>query len=121
VTETGVDLFAPAVGNLHGMIANMPNPRLYIDHIKAIGEALGKPLVLHGGSGIVDEDFKNAIVNGVRIVHINTEIREAFRDALKNSLVTGDSHEVAPYKIMKPAVEAMEQVVERRLQLFSGK
>lgn len=119
VIETGIDLFAPAVGNLHGKIANMPNPRLYIDHIKNISEAVGKPLVLHGGSGIVDEDFTNAISAGIRIVHINTEIREAYRDALKNSLLTGDSHEVAPYKIMKPAVEAMEVVVEKRLKLFS--
>lgn len=119
VTETGIDLFAPAVGNLHGKIANMPNPRLYIDHIKNISQAVGKPLVLHGGSGIIDEDFTNAISAGIRVVHINTEIREAYRDALKNSLLTGDSHEVAPYKIMKPAVEAMEQVVEKRLKLFS--
>lgn len=119
VAETGVDLFAPAVGNIHGKIANMPNPRLYIDHIKNISEAVPVPLVLHGGSGIIDEDFTNAILSGIRIVHINTEIREAYRDALKNSLLTGDAHEVAPYKIMKPAVEAMEQVVEKRLKLFS--
>lgn len=119
VAETGVDLFAPAVGNLHGKIANMPNPRLYIDHIKAISEAVPVPLVLHGGSGIIDEDFTNAISAGIRIIHINTEIREAYRDALKNSLLTGDAHEVAPYKIMKPAVEAMEAVVEKRLKLFS--
>jgi fructose-bisphosphate aldolase class II len=76
VTETGIDLFAPAVGNLHGRILHMPNPRLYIDHIKAIADHVSVPLVLHGGSGTSDEDFTQAIVSGIRIVHINTEVRE---------------------------------------------
>lgn len=119
VEETGIDLLAPSVGNLHGMLKNTANPNLDIARIKEIREACGVPLVLHGGSGIVDEDFREAIQAGISTVHINTEIRVAFRDATRQSLAD-DMDQVAPYKIMKPAVEAIQKVVEKRLRLFSG-
>lgn len=119
VKETGIDLFSPAVGNLHGMLKNMPNPRLDIERVKAVRAAAGVPLVLHGGSGIMDEDFVAAIKAGISTVHINTEIRVAYRDALKLSLQENPD-EVAPYKFLKPAVQAVEAVVEKRLRLFNG-
>jgi len=75
VAKTGVDLLAPAVGNLHGMLAKAKNPDLDIDRIKEIRKAAGVPLVLHGGSGIKDEQFIAAIDAGISIIHINTEIR----------------------------------------------
>lgn len=119
VEESGVDLFAPAVGNIHGMLRNVKDPRLNIERIKEISESTGKPLVLHGGSGTVDEDFTNAIKAGVAIVHINTEIRVAYRDALKEEIAK-NPEEVAPYKIMKPSIVAMEKVIEARLRLFNN-
>jgi fructose-bisphosphate aldolase class II len=67
----------------------------------------------------VDEDFIGVIENGVAIVHINTEIRVAYRDALKKFLAENPD-EVAPYKIMKPALEAMQETVIARLKLFNG-
>lgn len=118
VKETGVDLFAPAVGNIHGMLRNVHDPRLNIKRVQEIKEAVKVPLVLHGGSGTVDEDFTNAIKSGVGIVHINTEIRVAYQDAVKKALADHPD-EVAPYKIMKGAVEAMENVVTARLKLFN--
>ena len=80
VKETGVDLLAPAVGNIHGMFKNTPNPHLNISRIKEIREAAGVPLVLHGGSGIRDEEFLAARDAGFSIIHINTEIRLAWRN-----------------------------------------
>jgi fructose-bisphosphate aldolase class II len=120
VGETGIDMLAPAVGNIHGMLKNMSNPRLDIPRIAAIRQAAGVPLVLHGGSGIVDEDFRAAIKNGMSIVHINTEIRVAYRDALVKSLAEHPD-EVAPYKYAEPAMAAVEAVVEARAGLFAGK
>ena len=117
--ETGIDLLAPSVGNLHGMLKNAANPNLDITLIRELREACGVPLVLHGGSGITEENFREAIQAGISTVHINTEIRVAYRDTLKQTLAE-DSDVVAPYKFMKPAVEAMQEVVERRLKLFSG-
>jgi len=118
VEESGVDLFSPSVGNIHGMLKNVKNPELDIDRIGKIREAAGVPLVLHGGSGISDENFRQAIDAGISIIHINTEIRRAYRKALEKSLADGPD-EIAPYKISKPVVEAMQDVVEKRLELFS--
>ena len=118
VTETGVDLFAPAVGNIHGMLRDTKNPHLDITRIIAIRGASGAPLVLHGGSGTSDEDFVNAIKAGISIVHINTEIRKAWRDALGIS-IQEDPDTVAPYKILKNSREAVRKVVFERLKLFN--
>lgn len=119
VQETGVDLFAPAVGNIHGMMRVGKDPRLEIDLIKNIREACGVPLVLHGGSGTVDEDFTHAIYAGISIVHISTELRVAFRKALALSL-QGNPDEVAPYKYAKDAVNAVDKVASGRLKLFTS-
>src|SRR3989344_372344 len=118
VAATGIDLFAPAVGNIHGMLKGHPDPALDIDRIKLLREAAGVPLVLHRASGNTDDDIRRAIVAGIAIIHINTEIRLAYRDALKQSLQE-NPEEIAPYKILKPAVQAIERVVLRKLKLFN--
>ncbi len=120
VKETGVDLFAPAVGNIHGMLKNSPNPALDIDRIKAIRESAGIPLVLHGGSGTTNHDFKRAILAGISIIHISTELRAAFRRSLEASLKK-EPEELAPYRIMENSVFEMEKVVEERLKVFLSK
>lgn len=119
VRETGVDFFSPSVGNIHGMLKNAPNPKLNIERIKEIRQAAGVPLVLHGGSGISDDNFKEAIKAGISTIHINTEIRVAYRDAVKNFL-DKNPEEIAPYKIMKGAMEAVQKVVSERLKLFNN-
>lgn len=118
IQKTGIDLFAPAVGNVHGMMRTGKNPHLHIDHIKAISEAIKLPLVLHGGSGIPDEDFIQAAENGMAIIHISTELRFAFQSALK-AFLAQNPDEVAPYKLMKDARDAMQAQVEARLKLFN--
>lgn len=118
VEQTGINLIAPSVGNVHGIIKS-GNPRLDIKRIKEIREACGIPMVLHGGSGIADEDFVDAIKAGISIIHINTEIRVAYKEALEKYLKE-NPNEIAPYKFLKSGVEAVEKVVEARLKLFSG-
>lgn len=119
VNRTGIDLFAPAVGNIHGMMRVGHDPRLEIDLIKQIREACGVPLVLHGGSGTVDEDFVHGIYAGISIVHISTELRVAFRKALALAL-QNNPDEVAPYKYAKDAVNAVSKVAGERLKLFNS-
>ena len=114
VEATGVDMLAPSVGNVHGIVRS-GNPRLHPERVKAIREACGVPLVLHGGSGTMNEDFIECIKNGIDIVHINTEIRVAYRDGIKQSLIDNPD-EVAPYKFLKPGMFAVQKVVEARLQ-----
>ncbi|MEK7669094.1 MAG: class II fructose-bisphosphate aldolase [Patescibacteria group bacterium] len=118
VKETGVDLFAPAVGNIHGMVRG-GNPKLDIERIKNIREATGVPLVLHGGSGITDEEFKQAILAGISVIHINTELRLAYRQGIQKSLIENPD-EIAPYKYLKPALQAMQAVIEKRMTLFAN-
>lgn len=118
VEQTGINLLAPSVGNVHGMVKG-GNPRLDIERIKNIKESCGVPLVLHGGSGIADIDFTNAIKAGISIIHINTEIRVAYKEAIQKYLAE-NPNEVAPYKILAPAVLAIEQVVYNRLKLFNN-
>jgi fructose-bisphosphate aldolase class II len=118
VEQTGIDLLAPSVGNIHGMVKG-GNPRLNIERISEIKKACGVPLVLHGGSGIADEDFTKAIKAGISIIHINTEIRVAYKEALEKYLIEFPN-EIAPYKILKPAVDAIEEVVYNRLKLFNN-
>ena len=117
VEATGIDMLAPSVGNVHGMVKT-GNPRLHPERVKAIREACGIPLVLHGGSGSMNEDFIACIKSGISTVHINTEIRIAFTNALRKSLAD-QPDEITPYKYMPPTVEAVQAVVEARLKLFN--
>lgn len=118
VAETGVDLITPAIGNIHGMLKNAPNPHLDIDRIAMIHRASSAPLVLHGGSGIRDEEFILAIRAGISVIHINTELRIAWRKGLEAGFAK-EPNEVAPYKILPVAERAVESVVLERLKLFN--
>ncbi len=117
VKETGVDLLAPAVGNLHGLLKEGSHPPLDIERIKLIKEKIGIPLVLHGGSGIREEDFVKAIEAGISIIHISTELRLAWRQELER-VFKKYPKEIAPYKIMEEVIPFLEKIVEKRVKLF---
>ena len=117
VTETGIDCFAPAVGNVHGMLVNAPEPKLHPERVKAIADATNVPLVLHGASGNTEEDIVACIKAGVSVVHINTELRVLYRNELRKSL-TGD--ETTPYKFITPAVDAMKVYLMEKMRMFGG-
>jgi len=117
VQETGVDLLAPAVGNLHGMFADAPNPNIDIERIKELSAATSAYLVLHGGSGIVPEQFIAAIDGGVSVIHINTELRVAWKKGLDLALLSHPK-EITPYKLFPEAVHSVEQVVDKKISLF---
>jgi fructose-bisphosphate aldolase, class II len=123
VEATGIDNLAPAVGNMHGMLKSMVQGKakkhLDLERIAQIKQASGVFLTLHGGSGTDDEHFRKAIAAGINIIHINTELRVAWRESLGESLAR-DTNEVVPYKILRPVVEAVKQVVSSRLTLFHG-
>jgi fructose-bisphosphate aldolase, class II len=123
VEATGIDNLAPAVGNMHGMLKSMVQGKakkhLDLERIAQIKKAAGVFLTLHGGSGTDDEHFRKAIAAGINIIHINTELRVAWRDSLGESLAK-DPNEVVPYKILRPVVDAVKQVVISRLRLFHG-
>jgi fructose-bisphosphate aldolase class II len=117
VEATGIDCFAPAVGNVHGMLKSAAQPRLHPDRVKAISDATGVPLVLHGASGNTEEDILACIKVGVAIVHINTELRLLYRDSLRASLA---ADETTPYKFLTPAVDAMKAYLVGKMRVFAG-
>lgn len=123
VEFTGIDILAPAVGNMHGMLKSMvegeTRKHLDIPRIAQIKSAVPVLLTLHGGSGTDDEDLWKAIAAGINIIHINTELRVAWRRGLEKGLVK-QPHEVVPYKILPFAVESVKQMVLSRLSLFNG-
>ncbi len=124
VEATRVDILAPAVGNMHGMLKSMvqgeTRKHLDIARIAQIKSATRIPLTLHGGSGTDDEDLRKAIAAGINIVHINTELRVAWRRGLEQGLAK-EPNEVVPYKVLPTAVEAVKQVVLSRLKLFNNR
>jgi fructose-bisphosphate aldolase class II len=122
VEATKVDVLAPAVGNMHGMLESMvrgdAKKRLDLGLIAKLGKATGAFMTLHGGSGTNDDDFRTAIKNGMSIVHVNTEIRIAWRRGVEAAL-TANPNEVAPYKILPVGVAAVKEIVTARLKLFN--
>ena len=120
VRETGVDMLAPAVGNIHGIVTKSVES-IDVSRISDIKKAVGENvfLVLHGGSGLSESEFKNAIDAGISMVHISTEIRVAFTKTLRKTLEEMPE-ETTPYKILTPSVEAMKKIIEEKLRIFGS-
>jgi fructose-bisphosphate aldolase, class II len=122
VDATKIDVLAPAVGNMHGLLKSMvrgeTEKRLDIKRIAELKVAAPIFMTLHGGSGTHEEDFQQAIRAGMTIVHVNTELRLEWRRSLENVLQAHPG-EVAPYKLLPEVVGAVGDVVKKRLRLFN--
>lgn len=115
VSRTGVDALAIAVGNAHGDY-KFP-PKLDFERISEIAAAVDVPLVLHGGSGLSDNDFREAIKRGIAKVNIFTDINKAQVRGMKKAMDAGvtAASDMVPYE-----VEAIQSVVETKIHLFSS-
>ena len=115
VRKTGVDALAVAVGNAHGDY-KFP-PKLDFERITAIREATGTPLVLHGGSGLSDDDFREAVRRGVCKINIFTDLDKAGKAGIEEGLKQGAASMMGliPYEI-----EAMKEVVRNKIGLFGS-
>lgn len=115
VRRTGVDSLAVAVGNAHGDY-KFP-PKLDFDRIETIAQRTGLPLVLHGGSGLSDSDFHEAIRRGICKVNIFTDLDKAGKAGAEQGLAEGAKTLMGliPYEIA-----AMKAVVRNKLELFGS-
>lgn len=112
INRTGIDALAVAIGTVHG--AYVKTPVLDIERLKAIHEAATVPLVLHGGSGLSDDDVKTTIKNGIRKVNICTDMCAAAAYAAK-------SVDITSYEAMVPAMmHAVKEVVVHKIRLFGS-
>jgi fructose/tagatose bisphosphate aldolase len=100
------------------MLIDATEPALHIDRLKEITAVVDIPLVLHGASGNTDEDLMGSIDAGIAIIHINTEIRKAFRDGEMNYLAE-HPNEVAPYKFGHEGQEEMKKIVKAKMELYA--
>ncbi len=119
VEKTGVDRLAIVIGNIHG-ISLGGNPRLNLTRLREIHDAIsGLPLTLHGGSGIDDKDIVGSLSLGITNIHINTELRVAYHDALVQEFKKAPD-QTTPYKFLAPSLDAISRVVEKKLKLFNA-
>ncbi len=115
IERTGVEALAIAIGNLHGKY--VATPRLNIGRLKEIASATSLPLVLHGGSGTSEEDFKSCIHNGICKINVAT----ALQLAVTSAVAEYSSRPSANYIEMKSVIEdATQKEVERHILLFES-
>lgn len=109
VQNTGVDALAIAIGTAHGAYTH--KPKLDIDRLAQIHSALDTPLVLHGGSGLTDEDFRNVIAGGISKINIYTDICTAAEKAMQEGLDQGLIYQgMCAIKLQRVKEAAMEKM-----------
>ena len=109
VEATGVDALAVAIGTAHG--AYKMKPKLDINRLAEIRATIDTPIVLHGGSGLSDDDFRNTIKNGVAKMNIFTDLCKAGERAMKKGLEEGKSYlEIRDMKVAEIKKAAMEKM-----------
>lgn len=117
VKETKIDCLATSVGNKHGLYKEEPN--LDFDRIKNISKSVNVPLVLHGATGIPDNQLKGAIQRGVHKINFNTELQIAWADALKHYF-TNNPNIYDPRKIIKSGELSLKRKIKDKLIILGS-
>ena len=123
IADLGVDFLAAGIGNIHGKYpANWAG--LNFDRLEEIQNVTnGKPLVLHGGSGIPREQVQKAITLGVSKVNVNTECQLVFAEATRKYIEAGKDQEgkgYDPRKLLKPGADAITALCKEMMENFFG-
>ncbi len=115
--ETGVDALAIAFGTAHGFYT--AQPKLDFDVVKNVAAATGLPLVMHGGSGVSDEGFRQAIAGGIRKINYYSYMSKAGYMAAKEIIESGKTNYL--HDVEFAAMQAMKEDVKKAITVFSGK
>lgn len=115
ISETGIDLCAFSIGNVHGVYSKAPE--LHFDLLDEISRKSSVGLVMHGGSGIKDSDIKKSIKKGVVKVNVNTELRKVWRDEIDRSFEKNPK-EVTPYKLLSKVAEKTSKKTKGKINIF---
>ena len=113
VRETHIDFLAVAIGSAHGFYKSAP--RLDLERLEAIRDAVEVPLVLHGGSGLSAQQWQSTIERGVAKINFATEIKDTFTRVLQSTLCAGD--EIDLRKTFPPAMQAVTQLVVEKMRV----
>ena len=117
VNETNIDIIAPALGSVHGLYKG--EPKLDFDKMKEISEKTNIPLVLHGGTGIYDEQIKKAIECGISKININTDLQIAWSNSVRE-FIKNDNKEYDPRRIIGSGKEAVKEKIREKIILFGS-
>ncbi|MCI8588656.1 MAG: class II fructose-1,6-bisphosphate aldolase [Bacilli bacterium] len=117
VEQTGVDSLAPALGSVHGLYKAEPN--LDFETMKQISDHLEIPLVLHGGTGIPDDQIEKAISCGINKININTELQIAWYDAVKEFIIEKNIYD--PRKVIGSGEIALKEKVREKTEMFMNR
>jgi len=123
IADLGVDMLAAGIGNIHGVYpANWPG--LSFETLEAISAKTGDmPLVLHGGTGIPDDQITKAISMGVSKINVNTECQLVFAEATRKYIEAGKDQQgkgFDPRKLLAPGAEAIKAKVKEKMELFGS-
>ena len=116
VNETNIDIFAPALGSVHGIYKG--EPKLDFERMQKIANLTNLPLVLHGGSGIPDNMIKKAIQCGICKLNINTDLQIVWSNAVREFLKESDAYD--PRKIIKSGEDAMKKAIRDKIKLLGS-
>jgi fructose-bisphosphate aldolase class II len=114
VKETGVDFFAAAIGNAHGLYVG--KPKLDFDRLKDIARRTGIPLVLHGGTGIPVEDIRKAISISVAKINFSTIMRQGYIETMRKTLAANPG-ELDLMKLLTPSKQAMKEIAKEHIRM----
>ncbi len=117
IKETGVDTLALDAGTVHGVYSN--SPEIDFNRIEEASIKTNSFIVLHGGSGVEDEDIKEAVKKGVVKININTELRAVWRDALYKEM-SDNPKQIVPYKILCASRDAVSKKTKQKIILFGS-
>ena len=115
VKETNVDFLAAGLGSVHGLYKEEPN--LQYDLMKKIATSTNIPIVLHGGTGIPDNQIKKAIENGISKININTELQVVWSKAIRE-FIKQNEEVYDPRKIINSGKNAVKSAVREKIELF---
>ena len=117
VRETGVDALAIAFGTAHGFYKE--TPKLDFQRVRDIAAVTTVPLVMHGGTGVSENDFRTAIVCGISKINVGTELKKTYVDAVREAVYANPTEE-DPRKYMKIVKERCSQVVKEKIDIFGS-
>jgi len=122
LSSCGIDFIAAGIGNIHGVYpADWQG--LNFDRLSEISDAVNMPIVLHGGTGIPEDQIKKAIELGVSKINVNTECQLAFAKATREYIEAGKDKEgkgFDPRKLLAPGTNAIKEVVYQKLDMFGS-
>lgn len=122
LASCGIDFIAAGIGNIHGVYpADWQG--LNFDRLQEVSDAVNMPIVLHGGTGIPEDQIKKAIELGVSKINVNTECQLAFAKATREYIEAGKDKEgkgFDPRKLLAPGTQAIKEVVYQKLDMFGS-